>query len=93
MRTHARRVATLLAAVALATVLALVPAAATEAPGGGDLGPTPNLDNSHAPADYEKPWHFWAGVLLAGVGVMAMLGVGGGYYLLVLRPAQRAEQQ
>ncbi|MFP5308251.1 MAG: hypothetical protein ACLGIR_01585 [Actinomycetes bacterium] len=57
---------------------------------GENPGPDPNLDNDFAPADYEANFLWGAAV---GLLVLIFLGagaLGGLYWLLVVRPKQRA---
>ena len=56
------------------------------------LGPEPNLDNTFRPDSYTRDWTWGMGAVLAGVGVLAAVGTGLGYYVLVLRPQRDSEQ-
>lgn len=48
-------------------------------------GPEPDLDSTFAPEEFETPWTWWMGVILTAVTVLAIGGVGLGYWLLVRR--------
>lgn len=48
-------------------------------------GPEPNFENTFAPEEFETPWHWWLGVILTAVTVLAIGGIGLGYWLLVRR--------
>lgn len=48
-------------------------------------GPEPNFENTFAPDEFETPWHWWLGVVLTAVTVLAIGGIGLGYWLLVRR--------
>lgn len=62
--------------------------AVEEAPGESSTelpGPEPNFENTFAPEEFEAPWTWWLGVVLTAVAVLAIGGVGLGYWLLVRR--------
>ncbi|MGH3442080.1 MAG: hypothetical protein ACRDUY_08545 [Nitriliruptorales bacterium] len=103
--TRPRRVACVAATLAAGAILLLPVAPATaaprdaaliaaaESPEGGQLpGPEPNEESPFAPQEYQTPWTWWMGVLLAVAGAVAALYVGLGYYFLVKRPRDRARQ-
>lgn len=91
----------------LLTVLLLVPATAAAAAsdalpasvpvlaaaGGeeGPVGPEPNPDTTHAPAEYEPPFLINAAVGLTALLVIGVLALGGLYWLLVVRPRTRQQ--
>jgi hypothetical protein len=98
-----RRLAGILLPALLAVVALLPASAAVAAPAADDAtvvlaveevgenpGPDPNLDNDFAPAPYESNFLWGAAV---GLLVLVFLGagaLGGLYWLLVVRPKQRA---
>lgn len=53
---------------------------------GEPAGPSPDPDNSHAPADYEPPFLINAAVGLTALLVGGVVVLGALYYLLVVRP-------
>jgi hypothetical protein len=91
----------------LLAVLLLVPAAAASAApddappaavvvlaaeeGEGPVGPEPNPDTTHAPAEYEPPFLINAAVGLTALLVLGVLALGGLYWLLVQRPKTRQQ--
>lgn len=99
-----RRVACVAAALSAVLLLSAAPAAAAppeativiaveEPAGEGELpGPEPSPNSPFAPAEYQTPWTWWMGVLLAVAGVLTAIYVGLGYYFLVKRPRDRARQ-
>lgn len=61
-----------------------------EAPGLDPRGPD-DPNNEFAPDNYEANFLWGAGVGILGLIVLLILTVGGLYYLLVIRPRQRAD--
>ena len=60
-----------------------------EEPPGPDPMPADATENPAAPTDYEANFLWGAAVGLLVLTLFAVLGVGGLYYLLVVRPRQR----
>ena len=92
--------ATLLAVVLLVPATAAVAApdtppgavAVLAAEGGGEpVGPEPNPDTTHAPAEYEPPFLINAAVGLTALLVIGVFALGGLYWLLVQRPRTRQQ--